>query len=104
MTHLQFFPYHNKLIRFRCRGNSKWIYGVILDIIEYGQKKTSTHYSFIPIRLLDKWKLAFRNGNKTAMKRIEKDIDIKSIVNAEVINLKTKQPITKQPSRLQLLS
>lgn len=103
MTHIQFFPYHNKVIRFRLRGSDVWRKGVILDVVEYGKKKYSTHYSFIPIASLLKWKTAFKNGNKTVMNRIEKEIDIKHIAAADVLDLRTLEPLANQPARLELI-
>lgn len=104
MTHIQFFPYHNKVIRFRLRGSDVWKKGVILDIVEYGKKKYSTHYSFIPLSSLKAWKTAYRNGNKTDLNRIEKEIDIKKVAVAEVLDLRTLEPSANQPARLELIS
>lgn len=75
MDHLEFFPYHNRLIEFTYQGKRKK--GVVLDVIPYSQKKQSTEYAFIPFEHLETWP----NASQTEKKRLQETIDIKNISN-----------------------
>jgi hypothetical protein len=102
MTHIEFTAYHNRIIKFRTKNSTRWRKGLILDIRNYGGKKYSTHYSFISLISLRKWKIESRNGRKT-IKRLEKDIDIKTIAEAKVINYKTGKSLKVQPKPFKLI-
>jgi len=87
MTNSDFFPYHNKLIKFRLKRSNRWNKGVVLDISDYAKKKYSTHYIFIPAGSLLDWKSASKNGDSALMNNIEEEVDIQEIDKAELIDL-----------------
>lgn len=54
MNFLEFLPYHNRLIKFRYKGET--LEGVVIDVIPYDIKKKESEYLFIPNDQLGKWK------------------------------------------------
>lgn len=54
MNFLEFLPCHNRLIKFRYKGET--LEGVVIDVIPYDIKKKESEYLFIPNDQLGKWK------------------------------------------------
>ena len=84
MTHQQFFPFHNRLIRFS-KKDGVYLEGVIVDLIPYSKKKKDTDYIFIPIENLEEWKNADDRGDSSLKLTLQFTIDIKDIVDAAKI-------------------
>ncbi|WP_341902165.1 hypothetical protein [Fluviicola taffensis] len=81
MDHLEFFPYHNRLIEFIYLGKRKK--GVVLDAIPYSEKRVGTEYAFIPVGNLITW----RDASEAEKKQLQETIDIKNISKAELSGL-----------------
>jgi hypothetical protein len=81
MDHLEFFPYHNRLIEFIYLGKRKK--GVVLDVIPYSQKRQGTEYAFIPFEHLETWP----DASEAEKKRLQETIDIKNISKAKLSGL-----------------
>ena len=86
MTHIEFFPYHNRHIRFRLKNGTE-LSGVLTDkMSERERDQPRTLYDFIPTRNMIEWKKAEKNADYDKMKGLEKEIDIEDIVWAELIS------------------
>jgi len=78
---MEFFPFHNKHIRFLLR-NHKTFSGVIVDDLTES-KPSDMHYRFIPSENLVTFLKA--EGDKGRMDDLSKIINISEIVTAEII-------------------
>lgn len=86
MDHLSFFPYHNRHIKFLY--DESLFEGVVIDSIPYNEKDFSTQYAFVSIELMQEWKNAEKRIDKSAMRALEKKIDISKIRNPELMHKK----------------
>lgn len=84
MTRIEFSPFHNRHIKFKLRGAEKR--GVVLDMLDYSQKKRDTEYIFIPTNNMNEWKLADRDGNIQKKKELQQIINIEEIETPELLN------------------
>lgn len=85
MTHIEFFPFHNRHIKFRLR-NGQELHGVLLDMMDYNNKKVHTEYIFIPTERMREWKEADTTGNVALKEQLQSIIDIENIESAELLN------------------
>ena len=88
MNHSDFAQYHNRHIMFEYCYPKKPIEklnGVVLDIINYREKKTPTEYIFIQTNDLHNWKKADEIGDVVSKRKLERKIDIQYITRANII-------------------
>ena len=85
MTHNEFSEYHNYIIEFRYKGETKT--GVIIDVIPYEEQKNRSEYLFIPIKNLLTWREAESKLDKNKMKLLSQVVDISKVTDARRINL-----------------
>jgi hypothetical protein len=84
MTHEDFFPFHNRHIRFLMGG--RLLSGVVVDDQFHTEGKSKrSHYSFIPTANIKNWHEAQSKHDRNAMYALTDVIDIKGILAAEVV-------------------
>lgn len=101
MNHIEFFPYHNRLITFMMKNDPTLKEGVVFDT-NYETKEKHTHYIFVERKNVKDWTSARIANNTKAMKALETVIDIEDIVEAEnevdkVVNKAVSHIISKNP-------
>lgn len=79
MNFLEFLPYHNRLIKFRYKGET--LEGVVIDEIPYKSKKKESEFSYISRKHLKRWKEADNKGDQTSKEKLQEIIDIEEIKN-----------------------
>lgn len=85
MTHIEFFPYHNRHIRFKLNDGTE-LTGVLIDTIRHTNPTLpDTVYKYIPTTNMLEWKQAEEKNDTTKMKHLESQIDIKNIVHVTLI-------------------
>lgn len=85
MDHVSFMPYHNRHIVFEYPDNTGFyetLSGVVLDLLEYNEKRTPTEYIFIPSNNLIEWQQADASNNETRKAELQRRIDIQFVHNA----------------------
>jgi len=83
MTHTEFFPYHNYHIRFKLNDGTE-LSGVIVDNLGHADlTMPDTVYHYIPTINMIEWKQAEQRNDKSKMKSLEGNIDIRNIMWAE---------------------
>jgi hypothetical protein len=86
MTHQNFSKFHNKYIRFHYNGSPLELSGVVIDILNYNEKKAPTEYVFIAMKDLLSWQKADKEGNVATKKSLQNTIDIDFISSPELVH------------------
>lgn len=82
MTETDFFPYHNKHIKFKHKNGTE-LTGVLFDSLNMSNR---TIYTFVATKNMIAWKKAEQDKDLVAMKSLEGQFDVNDIDSAELLN------------------
>jgi hypothetical protein len=85
MTELEFFPFHNRHIRFKLSNNTE-LSGLLIDPMNIQKAGNSrAKYMFIQSKDLIEWKQSCKRGDIARALQLQSVVNISEIVSAEVI-------------------
>lgn len=80
MTETEFFPYHNRHIKFK-QKNGIELTGVLFDSLNMANRSI---YTFVATKNMVAWKKAEQDKDQVAKKKLEDRFDLENIVSAEL--------------------
>lgn len=85
MTDTEFWPYHNRHIRFGLKSGQE-LSGVLVDSFKHREPGLDKNiYTFIPTRNMIVFKQAEQNGDEETMKKLKGEVDLNEVAWAELI-------------------
>lgn len=94
MNNIEFFPYHNKHIKFKDIDTGKSVSGVVFDMPWEEKNGVSTNYYFVPTENLSEYNAL--EGNKDKQKELRQTIDIKKIEDVDFFDYSMSQTELKK--------